>query len=337
MAYQTGTATSQEDLITQLFTFATGNGWTQDELDLANNRGSLSNGGVFVHFRWDGTESGGADNIAMTQSLGFAGTGLAIDAHTNDSGNGQDGPDLSSERRVSGIGNGPFTSYDFFLGTSPNYLYVVLEYAPGLYRHFGFGNIVKIGDWTGGEFCGGHVWEEDGVSDDDPDGTRHTILCDGLHTSTSGVEELEPATLHVEGLPSQPGSPGRWANVGNGNNSDWRDVDGNGEDRAAVTGGIRGGYWIRHFGWTTANLLNGFVPLIPVPMVYEVIGTSPTQYILLGFLPDVRHVQMKFFSPGQTVTVGSDTWHIFPGVRKRNQQDNQSETRNMGIAYKQVP
>lgn len=339
MANQTGTATSQEDLITQLFTFATANGFTQSELDLTNNRGTLNRttGGaqLFVHFAWDGSD---ADNIAMAQSLAFSGPSVNIDAHTNDSGNGTEAASLADERRVSGIGNGPFTGYHFFADTTPSpYCYVILQYASGLYRHFGFGIIDKIGDWTGGEFVCGHVWNDGGALDD-PDSTRHTLMMDAVHTSQSGNDERAPGTLHAEGLVDQPGSPGRWLNVGTGfgGGSGWNGTDGDAEDRGICVGGFRGGYWTNMFGRVNPSLLNGFIPLIPIPLVYENRTPAPDTHTLLGFMPNVRHVQMANFTPGQSVVVGSDTWVILPGVRKSDVGGGTEESKNMGIAYLQT-
>lgn len=340
MAFTSGSATSQEDLIGQLHAFAQANGWTEDELDNVNNVSSLSRGGTFVHFAWDGSEAGGADNIAIAQSTAFSGTGRDIDDHTNDSGNGVDAPfsssSLSLQRRISGIGNGPFTSHHFYEHDLPfPYIHCVLEFAPGIYRHFGFGTIDKIGDWTGGEYVYGHVWDEDGSSDDNPIASNHTLMLDGLCGSTTGTDELNPATLHIEGLPNQP-SPGRYGHIGGGGAA-WIGVDGNGDDRVLIVGGMRGGFWCQPFAWVGASPLNGFIPLIPIPLAYQVPSTSsPIHYILLGFMSDVRHIQMEDFNPGETVTIGSDTWRIFPGVRKRFLGDNEQETRNMGIAYRQV-
>ena len=344
MAFTSGTATNQQDLLSQLFTFATANGWTQDEFDTVNNVGSLHNtvgNNVFVHFGWEGTEGGGPDNIAMCQSLGFAGTSLNIDGHTNDSGQGVSFPGgttiLSAQRRVSRIGNGPFTAHHFFSDLGPDYIYVILEYASGLFRHFGFGELNKIGDWTGGEWVGGHVWDEDGVQDDNPISGTHSILLDGQHTSVVGTEELDQATLHIEGLPNQGGAPGRWGVVGNSTVSTWQGTDGDGQVRETIVGPVRGGFAVREYGWLNASLLNGFVPMIPMPVVYTSDAGTPDHHIILGHMPNIRHIQMGQFTVGQSVVVGADTWRIYPGVRKRFLSDNQSETRNMGLAYLEVP
>lgn len=328
MAFETGTSTNQEDLINDLFVFAAANGWTVDEQDNVNDRGSLSRNNVFVHFSWDGTEAGGPNNIALTQSLAFSGTGIAIDAHTNDSGNGVGGTDLSTERRISGIGNGPYT-YWFF--ADDVYIHGVILVSTDIYRHFSFGEIDKIGDWTGGEYVAGHVWDLSGAEDDNPTSVEHTILLDALHASETGADEREPATIHVEGLPGQGASD--WANVGGGLTSTWRTTDGGGNTRTRAVGGMRGGLILGHFAYLSANLNNGFIPLIPIPVCHIDESTTPDNFMLLGYMPNVRHVQMQHLEPATSLVVGADTWWIFPGVRKRTLNDNNQESRDMGIAY----
>jgi hypothetical protein len=328
MPFQTGTSSDQEDLISDLFTFAAANGWTVDEQDNTNDRGSLHRNSVFVHFSWDGTEGGGPNNIALTQSLAFSGTGIAIDAHTNDSGNGVGTTVLSTERRVSGVGNGPYT-YWFF--ADDVYIHVVLLVSTDIYRHFSFGEINKIGDWTGGEYVAGHVWDLSGVQDDNPTSGEHSLLLDALHTSETGDDEREPATIHVEGLPGQGASD--WANVGGGINTTWMTTDGGGNQRTRAVGGFRGGLLLNQFAYLSANLNNGFIPLIPIPICHVNDSTNPDQYTLLGYMPNIRQLQIQHLEPATSLVVGADTWWIFPAVRKRNLQDDAQESRSMGIAY----
>lgn len=68
MAYEQGIATSKEDFVDQLTTFAENNGWTIDEFDAAGNKASIHLNGIFVSFRWDAVDSGG---IAVFHSLGY--------------------------------------------------------------------------------------------------------------------------------------------------------------------------------------------------------------------------------------------------------------------------
>lgn len=341
MAFETGIASSQEDLISKLSTFAQANGWTEENFTSSGGPGvpgeaTLSRGDVFVTFRWDGDEGSpdSPDNIAIYQSLGYSG-GADPWNHPDDSGNGTADDTLSSERRISGIGQGPFTSYHFFEddGAGDPYIHCVLEYAPGIYRHFGFGTIIKFGDWVGGEYAYGTVWNDGSVSS--TLSSQHSILLDGIFSTTSGSQNKNGATLHVEGLPGQPANS-KWANVGNGSSvggsGSWADVDRAGEDRVKVRGGSRGGSHLAAFGHVVESPLNGAVPLIPLPLWYEDLDPSPERWYLLGYMRDVAHVQMQQFDPGEELTVGADTWVIFPGIRKSD--SGQEESENMGIAYR---
>lgn len=334
MAFETGTANSQEDLVSKIFTFLTSNGWTQDEFTSQGasagdtGQASIHRGDVYVHFRWFGSD---LDNIAMYQSTGYTALNDPWD-HPNDSGNGTtSASSLSTQRRVEGIGNGPFTKYWFFEDdTTAPYFYCVLEYSPGLFRHFGFGNIEKIGTWTGGEFCAGHSWP----SPSSPTGSSNTLLMDGLHTSTSASNELEPATIRIgSGFPNQGASI--WANVGNGT-STWVSTDRAGNTRSKVVGGMRASFMLKAHGGVASSPLNGYTSLIPIPIFYEDFDPTDNVWVPLGYMIDCRHINIKNYSAGEEVSVGSDTWVLFPIVRKRFLNDGQEESRNGGIAYRKV-
>ena len=53
MAFTSGTASSLNDLLTQIFSFAVTNGWTQDQLDTGAGKAALSKNSVFISMRWD--------------------------------------------------------------------------------------------------------------------------------------------------------------------------------------------------------------------------------------------------------------------------------------------
>mgnify|MGYP003633767270 CR=1 FL=1 len=50
----------------------------------------------------------------------------------------------------------------------------------------------------------------------------------------------------------------------------------------------------------------------------------------------MRMINVKNFNLAQELTIGSDTWIVFPWLRKRWQQDNANETGNLGMAYKKT-
>jgi hypothetical protein len=323
MAYETGAATTQQDLIQKLHTFAVTNGWTQDELDTTNKRSGLHLGNCYVQFRWDSVASTGS--IGLYQSLGFT-PGQWPGNHPSDSGNGYIGTPITTQRRVSGIGNGAFPTYYFFSDTT--YLYVVLEYVTGLYRHFGFGVVEKVGTWTGGEFVVAHVWSA--TQPDYPTGSYHNLLFDAHSPGASYATEC--GTIHAEGLPNQSGS-GKWGVVWGysgavANNG----LDRGSNQRVAVVGGTRSGPMVNALCWCPANGANGFLAMAPIPLFYNWYATPP-ELRLIGFAPALRVINLRYFVAAEEVTVGADTWKIFPWVRKRHLKDGAAESWNAGLAY----
>lgn len=327
MAYQTGTATSQQDFLDKVLTFLAANGWTTDDWDTTNKEAATHISTVYVSFRWDATATTGG--ISIHHALGYTG-GNTPGNHPNDSGNGQKtGTPITSQRRLDRIGNGPFPAYYAFTDGA-SYAHVVLEYASGLYRHMSFGKLEKIGDWTGGEYASGHVWDTNTANIDNPRATSHHLPLDAAQNQ----QYLIGCTVHAEGLPSQPGSPGRWLVVWAGETGMTNDGDGNA--RGYAIGGVRDGFLQNALGPYAANPNNGYVPLIPIQCWYRQDFVTPDGWRLLGYAPDVRIVNIKHMEAGQEFTVGSDTWKVFPFVRKQYFQDNTEESWNGGLAYRKT-
>lgn len=332
MAYETGVATSAEDLVSKLFTFLTSGvifttPWTQDNLDIGTNKASIHLDNCYVHFQW--TDSPG-NAIAVCQSLGFILAGTAIDAHTNDSGNGL--PTITTERRAQFGVAGPWTKYHFFAyeGANPA-VYVVVEESPGIFRHaFGFGNAIKYNDYTGGEFAYGCYWSQNANDIDVPSAQWHALLLDGCNSAS---QELLGGTMHVEGMPNGPASH-KW---GVFVNDTVASNDGDGNRRVILFGASRGGPWVRELSWMRSSQLNSYKILMPITIWYRDTLDTPDEVIPLGEMPNVAMVNMANFSPGEEITVGSDTWMVFPWVRKQRLDAGTEESRHGGYAYKKVP
>lgn len=322
MAYETGTPSNIEDLVGKLFTFLVAEGWTQDQLDNTNNWATIHRDSLYVSFRWDATAQ---TDLALYQSLGY--TSGAPHLIASDSGNGDSTVPIDSGRRVNFTAAGPFTKYYFFASdAAPYYCYVVVEVASGRFRHFGFGNLDKLGTWTGGEFVYGHVWNLGTTQIDNPVTTGHTMFLDGVCTTAANL-----ATVHIEGLTGM-GVNDKWGVVG---------IAAAGTDRAgnarwALAGGGRAGFWGYALGWLTSSRLNAYKPLIPMPLIWRNTATAPDTWKLLGHQPDISIVNMKHFSPGDEITVGADTWVVFPWVRKQYLLADTEESWNAGVAYKKV-
>lgn len=318
MSYQSGTATSLADLISQLFSFATGTpGWTQDQLSTGSGKAAIHKGSCYASFRWD---TGTPLVLGMYQALGYTG-GNDPGTHPNDSGYGAVGSTnaaLLGGRCVNDIGNGPFPSYSFF-GTG-TYIHVAVETSTDVYRHFGFGSIDKVGNWTGGEYVYGQYWDGAG-----PLGTQGTTLLDGIFNTGT---ETRASTLHAEGLPGEGGSS-KWMELSDFNSAPGNDTAGN--PVILGHGGFRGGPIARHFGAFFAGSTSGLIPTYPIGAFYRRISTA--QAYFLGYMPDVRGANIHLIAPKDEITIGSDVWKFFPLAQKTTAAVT-NRSYNSGIAYK---
>lgn len=325
MAYETGSATSMEDLVSKLFTFATGlstTPWTQDELDLGNDWGTIHRGSCYVSFRWDTT-----DDLGIYQSLSW---GASNEPHEqpDDAGEGASGAPTTG-RRINFESAGPYTAYHFYAGEgSTPYIHVVIEVDSGRFRHFGFGNLIKLGTWTGGEYSYGHTWAQSASVIDLPASTSHSVGLEGLQSATS-----ISATLHIEDFADQTGDE-KWALFSV--STEPAGTDRAGEDRKCVVGGWRGSFWGRWLAWISYSSPNAYKPFVPIPVVYYDRAAAPDTWRWIGEQPDVAVMNMRAFTAGQEVTIGGDTWMVFPLVRKQYLQVDTEESWMAGMAYKKI-
>lgn len=341
MAYETGTATDLADLLSKLSTFIQLHGWTEDELDdgvavAGEGRAAFSKNSVFVSFKYD---SAAPNHLSIHQALAYDGFGTDPGGHTDDSGNGYNSTspylntNLDNERCVNDIDNGPFVSYHFFEQNSgPAYVHVVVETEVDVYRHFGFGELNKFNStWTGGEYCYGHLHAlgtgSTGLL------TVNTVLLDGLFV-VANTFALRAATMRAVGLPGQGGSE-KWLQIAGhtsmGSSANWNDSAG--ETKRLCSGGFRSGIFATHLGNFIADPTTGFLPMYSLGLLYLDDVNSHVYY--LGSMPDVRGITMQNLVGGQEITIGSDTWVVFPTGRRGTPNVN-FRTYFQGVAYKKV-
>lgn len=162
MAYATGVPTSPTDLLQQLNTFLTANGWTSDRSAIEGSgwTSSLHKGSTYAHLRALVAEAGFVTEIT--------GTGYALLLYCSDNfdtlqpwvtqpGNA---PTESVNSNRIGVGMnlaaGPFSNYYFFTDGTNDNVVVVLEKTPGVYLHLAWGtSLQKTGAWTGGMYFHG--------------------------------------------------------------------------------------------------------------------------------------------------------------------------------------
>lgn len=331
MAYQTGTSTTIEDLMQQLSTFLVANGWTEDFATTGEpGRIAFSKNGIFVAFQYTEFTDGGTlaiyqnfsndNSTSVWLSTGDAGVGAATVVEASF--------DLG---RCVNLCAGPHAAYHFFeQNASPAYCHIVLEVDTNRFRHFGFGELEKIGDWTGGEYSYGNKWLQFSSQIDDPANGAHTLGLDGNSGSQAAVFH---ATMHVRGQPEQAAAD-RWALVFGGGGSFPVGVDLAGNDRLPCMGGSRGGINVQMSPFRLSQL-TAFKPLIPiVVLVVDRLGVPDTARIL-GTQPDVRVINIANIDPGDTFVIAGETWFAFPWTRKQFLKNDTEESWNGGLAYRQ--
>ena len=325
MSYQTGTATGINNLLTTLFTFAAANGWTVDQAVGASD-GFMRRDNVYVGFEYT------SDEISIYQARGYTSASplTAAGGHTNSvHTNG-------ASRMVVNALSGAFDAYHFF--ESDTYIHVVIEVGEDLFRHFGFGVLSKIGSWTGGEYSYGHNWSQSVNNIFQPTSSTHKLsFDDGAHgsegyrgfalygTKTSG--DALPGGGSTSPITKWYRATGSLITDGDGVNAGY-----------LVVGGWRDTAY-QHFVSRGASDLNGYFPLSPIPVFITDKSATPDVDYLMGYIPDVRLVNLKALNTGQSYTIGSDTWVPFPVGRKGLDGVTSpvaEYTRNWGYMYKKV-
>lgn len=333
MAFSEGTALDFEQLIADISTFLQAHGWTEDRRDNVAGIVGWSKNSVFVSGRWDPADPQALSLHQATAALPGAGTEPGD--VTGDSGNGYNtttshtNSNLRSERHVD-LGNGPFPSFYIFENdASPAYVHIVVEISTDVFRHFGFGELNKVGDgWTGGEYLYGHVHDSGTEL-----ATNMTTLLDGLFSSTQGAEERQAGTMRITGFPNQEVGT-KWGNVwGAPKNNATQPDDSDGDNKVGIQGGWRGGPFGTPWGMFSADKRTGLIPMYSIGCFY--LDNVLNHAYFLGWQADVRGVNIRGIQPKEAIVVGGDTWYFFP-ASQRDLGNTSGTTAYSGIAYKRV-
>ena len=231
-----------------------------------------------------------------------------------------------------------------FTDAAGTYFHVVVDRLDGTdAQHFGAGALALYGDGdiTGGEYVYGQRFEQ-GVTTSVAVLPGSTTLLDGFAvdaTPPTGLANMEDfvATIHLEGFPNAVASQKWQINMGN------QGLSNLGLDRAGIArglnhGGFRSGPGVLQWGEFEGNVASGLQPGYPINTYFNDISTSGVDiYGPLGRMRDVRGINITNFVLGDTVTIGSDTWHLFPTFRKGETGALMTTTGHQGIMYKEIP
>lgn len=311
MSYETSSATDVNDLLGKLRLFLIDDGWTIDfngaRVDTTGNALLVSKGGNCFGF--------------MTQTIGgSAGDPASFFGAFQYPGpyNGSLAPHLQTNASAISIANnmpGPFQAYHFFSGENAagvSYVHCVVEATPGSFRHFGVGQINKLGAITTGNYCYAGSWNY-GSSYINSLNDRHSVPWAALENSQ--VNAWRGTIIRCDGDALSP----RYGVF---------------NSRSDVDGGlrqIRGGYNSDLSGlMLPPSTLTGRTPLLPI---FGSVLRPSAFYSMLGGPADLRFVNLTNLLPGDTLSLGADSWKVFP-IRRRNGSAGLESSEYWGYAYK---
>lgn len=327
MAHQTGTANDPVDLLDKLRVFALANGWTIHNFGArpagatAGQALQLSKGGLSASF------------LTLSAAGTVADPGPKVGSYVHDAyvgGSGTENQANGSPISYTNAMAGPYQAYDFFTGQGEKgpYLYVVVETSAGLFKHFGIGILDSIGAMNTGAFHFNSNWNYSTTYVGTLANLAHLIPWSGLeNTATNGYNNTTAWTSTQIRGDSDTLAP-KW----------YLSTTSTGTGNLYVPRRLRGGpFSASQVGQVTnfpqlssASNRTGRTTLVPTLMLGERTGG---QFSPLGSGPGVRWVQMDYLDPGAVLTIGTDTWKVFPVIRK-NGSTGQPNSLLYGYAYK---
>lgn len=318
MAYETGTATGPIDLLQKLATFLGTVGWT------INHNAAITDG------HWINVSHASAGYFNVYSNVGpfnssYSGNWVTCRMASSYNGSLSYGsqPDIGAHVRTNYL-TGPYTAYHFF--AEATYCHVVVEVTSGHYRHFGFGILNKGSTWTGGEYCYGTTWNDTVSFIHDYSSDRHILPFDmqGMYDPNYGAPDA--ATRVRTNIDSYGILDQRCSQAGENSISYFfcgmRDL----QDKT----------YGREKFLATPNQFNGLSPLLPILPYLKRPAGNGYQGFFGGEVRNMRFVNMTLFSPGQTITIGTDEWLVFPAVVKDNPGASSFDSWMYGYAYKKV-
>ena len=301
MAYSEQTVTAVGDIPALIAAFAAARGWTV--------------AGTTV------TRPGGGRSFVITASI----TGTKNQQHrvfVKDTAAPTQRGCWTQMPWVDGVSGDPFvltpTKVHLFGDDDPwgeePWIACVIECGFNHYRHIYIGNIVKIGNYTGGEVicANSYTFYYSGGS-----GTRGYNINDNQYLFSCMHERTQAALDNVGGaniVHADNATPWRRFNGPTSNNSE---TSFNGTE---IFGGAQDGI-NSGLVWRGLSDFAGTNILVPVNLYVPDSAKfgSDVRYRPVGFVPGVRMIDMRGVEPGESIQVGNDNWRVFPEFSKRSQ------------------
>lgn len=275
MAFQSVVVNSAADLKAAIENFAQTNGWT-----LAS--GVLSKNGCYTALTNPSTSE---LRIQNARNGLFSGNDIAV--------------------RYSRIYNTtwPSSATAYMVAFSnPDIIWVTINFDVVKFMHLGFGNIVKYGNWNGGQWF--HAQHTSRVGDNN--------VCSLINGSQN---PYWPGSASECALFWNPQSRDSWNgyNVENNASSIECDIRGRIWEPNAGTDGDYNTIWcprmISPIHQKNPNVFNSQTILTPFQLW---IKASDGYMQCLGHIDHIRFVKLTNYNPGDRITLGSEQWTLYP-------------------------
>jgi len=252
---------------------------------------------------------------------------------------------------ITQVSSSTWIQHHLFAPVNGRYCHMAMETGTRIWRHMFFGNMIKFGGdaaWDGGEYCVGHRWNRSGADIDNPYDNAHmspfsavnrlafSLPMNSVFRAINLQGALEWWTTHeITTSKTQSTSRNRpsGASYSNVNQTAGSQILGGGF--ANGTGNTVGSSLFV----MPASLISGAKALIPlyIGIFRDISGLI--RFCPLGQVPDVFRISMKGFSAADEVTIGADTYTLFPTVNSdvvSTVPDDQYSGYE-GLAYRQIP
>lgn len=316
MPTQIGSATSNIDLLQKLVTWLVTRGWTNNmsQADGSGWRSHLSKGGLYVHLRasvlndatWhDNVANSGNTNYALHLYLGtgFSGGNAFMDQ--------AGGPVQNGTAYSLGVcvvtGSGAIASYQFLDDGSDN-ITIWIERTAGIWRNLGWGNLSKIGSWTGGAYFFGSSAGYYGSTSYD----------------TGTYQAKTPARCEVASVAflraDVDAFTGKWLGIGSTTNPILGYTGKRGASNVEGTGN-EAPTDVPYLNQYALNKLHNTQAARAITVPITLFGARDGGgYSALGEIPSLRVCgasEVGGASLGTDVPIESATWRVFPGCASR--------------------
>lgn len=199
-------------------------------------------------------------------------------------------------------------TYYLFGFTDVDNIYCVVNYSVSKFQYVAFGKLLKYGTWTGGTWASATLAHQTS--------TLIGIVVSGTPLSMVGAYSGSPPAL--SGGAIQCSGEGGAAIANRQNSVLHAEIDGNTWAMPA-----RDTFRI-NVTWPLGNLINRLpnawnsqTLLLP----YQMVATRASEYrSLVGEFPHIRACRIDNHEPGDIVTLGPDSWKLFPWLEKNSTQ-----------------